>query len=159
MAVREAGDNHPFVNKVIQTIPEEAIQVGVWTEEELLKRFVKIKKICCQVSMVNEAGGSLLKYLVSYLHSLFVVEYASTVNANEEIDVEGLDTYKILASADQCLQDGDLAQAFRFMNQLKGESRCVASDWLKEALLLLEAQQAAQSLLGHASARGVGSLF
>ncbi|XP_064630690.1 MICOS complex subunit Mic60-like isoform X1 [Lineus longissimus] len=159
MAIREAGNGHPFVNQVIQAVPEEAIQRGVWTEDELQKRFTKVKKICRRVSMIDETGGSLLKYFVSYLQSLFIVEYAAVVNASEELKVEDLDTFKILASADQCLQDGDLITAVRFMNQLQGEPRRVASGWLKEALLLLETQQAAQCLLGHASARGLGSLF
>jgi mitofilin len=41
------------------------------------------------------------------------------------------------------------------MNLLKGGARAVSSDWIKEAIVLLETEQAAHLLLAHASASGM----
>ena len=44
------------------------------------------------------------------------------------------------------------------MSLLRGEPRLVASDWIKETRLLLEARQAADALLAHAAATGLQAL-
>lgn len=49
---------------------------------------------------------------------------------------------------------GNLAQTLRYMNLLKGASRKVATEWMNEARLLLETQQAVNGLLSHASGNG-----
>ena len=46
----------------------------------------------------------------------------------------------------------------RYLGLLQGEPRLVASDWLREARLLLEARQAADALLAHAAATGLQAL-
>lgn len=51
-----------------------------------------------------------------------------------------------------------MIQALKYMNLLKGASRYVASDWLKEARLLLETQQATNTLMAHAAASGLSFL-
>lgn len=50
---------------------------------------------------------------------------------------------------------GDLMMAMKYMNLLQGAPRKIASDWLKEARLLLETQQAANTLMAHAAASGL----
>lgn len=50
---------------------------------------------------------------------------------------------------------GDLIMALRYMNLLQGAPRKIASDWLKETRLLLETQQAANTLMAHAAASGL----
>lgn len=41
------------------------------------------------------------------------------------------------------------------MNLLKGASREIARQWMEEARILLETQQAANTLMAHASASGL----
>lgn len=41
------------------------------------------------------------------------------------------------------------------MNLLKGASRSVACEWMKETRILLETQQAAETLMAHAVAGGL----
>lgn len=53
------------------------------------------------------------------------------------------------------LDRGDLTQAVKYLNLLQGAPRKVANDWLKEARLLLETQQAANTLMAHAAASGL----
>lgn len=43
----------------------------------------------------------------------------------------------------------------RYMNLLKGAARSVAQDWIHETQILLETQQAADTLIAHAAASGL----
>lgn len=43
----------------------------------------------------------------------------------------------------------------RYMNLLKGAPRSIASDWMNEARILLETQQAIDTLLAYAGATGL----
>ena len=158
-AIREAGDDHPFVNTVIGSIPEEASLEGVSTPDELLKRFDRVRKICRRVAMVDETGGTLFKYLTSFIQSMFVGNRSRAFRDEEEIDLSELNTFIILDNASHAIDRSDLEQAVKFMNQLKGQSRRVAADWIKDARLLLETKQAAEALLSHSAASGLGSLF
>jgi len=47
----------------------------------------------------------------------------------------------------------DFLQALKYMNLLQGASRKIAGEWMKEARLMLETQQAANTLMAHAAAK------
>jgi mitofilin len=72
------------------------------------------------------------------------------------IDPEELDTYKVLSLATYALENGDTEQAVKYMNQLRGEPRRVAKDWIREARLFLEGKQVARFLTSFASAYNIG---
>lgn len=156
--VTDAGQNHPFVTTVLESIPEKAIERGVWTEDALKERFIKVKGVCKSVAMVQSPGESLFKYLLSYLQSFIIFESAY-LKGEEEIALQDLNTFSILANADYFLEKGEFEKAVRLMNQLHGQSRYVATDWLQEAKLFLETRQAAEALIAFAAARGLGKLF
>jgi mitofilin len=118
---------------------------GVYTEDTLRTSFKQVGHLCRQVSLVDEEHNSLFVYFLSYLKN--VLTFApSTTAPPEEVDVTNLNPYNIVAYANYCLQSGDLEQAARFVNQLKGESRKVAEEWLLEARLLIETKQTTQAL-------------
>jgi mitofilin len=50
---------------------------------------------------------------------------------------------------------GDFSMTLRYMNLLKGAARSVAQDWINETRILLETQQAANTLMAHAAASGL----
>ncbi|RXG57581.1 MICOS complex subunit Mic60 [Armadillidium vulgare] len=157
-----AGDKDPFVKTVISSIPDEALCRGVYTEEALRERFLKVDRICRRVALIGDNGGSLLRYLVSYVQSFFLLGAYDRIPASEirdeEIDIDKLDTHDILARVRYCIAKDDLLQAVKYLNLLRGEARIVASDWLKEAKLTLEARQAANALMAHAAATGARAL-
>ncbi|KAB7506881.1 MICOS complex subunit Mic60 [Armadillidium nasatum] len=157
-----AGDKDPFVKTVISSIPDEALCRGVYTEEALRERFLKVDRICRRVALIGDNGGSLLRYLVSYVQSFFLLGAYDRIPASEirdeEIDIDQLDTHDILARVRYCIAKDDLLQAVKYLNLLRGEPRIVASDWLKEAKLTLEARQAANALMAHAAATGARAL-
>ncbi|XP_045107863.1 MICOS complex subunit MIC60-like isoform X2 [Portunus trituberculatus] len=163
-AIRKAsgGDSNPYVEAVLASLGEDAVGRGVYPEEALRERFIKVERVCKRVAMIGDNGGSLLRYLLSYIQSFLVLdafEYlpGSEVR-NEEVAVDSLSIYDILARARYCLEKDDLCMSVRYMNLLRGEARNVASGWLKEARLTLETRQAAYALLAHAAATAVQAL-
>ncbi|XP_067656913.1 MICOS complex subunit MIC60-1-like [Haliotis asinina] len=157
--ISDASGQHPFVETVIRTIPEEALIRGVWTEESLKERFPKVKWMCKRVAMIDETGGTLFKYFLSYIQSFFIFDSVYAKSLDDEIDLDKFDTFAILAHAEYWLEKGDIEQAIRFLNQLQGAPKRVASDWIKEAKLMSETRQAAYALMAFASASGLGTLF
>ncbi|KAG0712639.1 MICOS complex subunit MIC60 [Chionoecetes opilio] len=156
------GESNPYVAVVLGSLSEEAETRGVFPEEALRERFIKVERVCKRVAMVGDNGGSLLRYLLSYLQSFLVLEAFEYLPGsevrNEEVAVDALSTYDILARAKYCLEKDDLCMSLRYMNLLRGEARHVASGWLKEARLTLETRQAAYALLAHAAATAVQAL-
>ena len=67
-----AGESNRFVGAVLDSLPEEVLERGVFTEDALRERFCKVERLCKRVSMIDEEGGSLFKYALSYLQSLLV---------------------------------------------------------------------------------------
>jgi MICOS complex subunit MIC60 len=158
-AIREACISNPMIVTILEAIPDAAISRGVWTETALAERFEKVNKICRRVALIDETGGSLFKFFVSYLQSFFVFRSSRVFSESEEINPSGLSTFALLDNARHSLEHNDLEQAVRYINQLRGEPRRVAADWLLEARLRLETKQASEVLLAYASAVGLGSLF
>ena len=50
---------------------------------------------------------------------------------------------------------GDFRMALRYMNLLKGAPRCVAREWMNETRILLETQQAIDTLVAYAGSMGL----
>lgn len=53
------------------------------------------------------------------------------------------------------LDRGDFEQTLKYMNLLKGAPRSVARQWMNETRILLETQQAANTLMAHAASSGL----
>ena len=151
-SIRRATSDNDVVGKVLDSLSDDVLHRGVYTEESLRRRFPKVKRVCQQVAMVGEDGGGVWSYLVSYLQSLFVME-TRIASPPTSIDPDELDTHKVLSLATYALENGDTEQAVRYMNQLRGEPRRAAKDWIREARLFLEAKQVARFLTSFASAR------
>ncbi|XP_015925650.1 MICOS complex subunit Mic60 isoform X2 [Parasteatoda tepidariorum] len=154
-----ADESNVYVNTVLAGIPSEAVTRGVFSPEVLKQRFLHVKKVCRKVAMIDENNDSLYRYLLSYLQSYLIIDEASIPKAELEgkvaVDPSEWDTYDILSRVSYSLRTDNLEQALRYANQLKGEPRIVAKDWMKELRLLLETQVAVKALLAHAAAVGV----
>lgn len=159
-AVKIAADeDSEFVNAVLAGIPVEAVERGVYNNEVLKERFHEVKKVCKRVALIDENNDSLYRYFLSYLQSLLVVDSVSIPKEELEgkvaVDPSKWDTFDILGRVCYSLKINDLELALRYANQLKGEPREVAKDWMNEVRLLLETQLAVKALLAHAAAVGV----
>lgn len=154
-----ADEDNEFINSLVASIPTTAVNRGVFTNEILKQRFEKVKNVCKKVALVDENNDSLYRYFLSYLQSFLIVDSASIpkeeLDGKVAIDTSEWDTFDILQRITYCLKRDDLEQALRYANQLKGEPKAVAKDWMNEVKLLLETQLAVKALLAHAAAVGV----
>ncbi|XP_055922362.1 MICOS complex subunit Mic60 [Eupeodes corollae] len=158
-AVTKVSECDELVSVVLGSLPKTAETRGVFPEDALRERFINVEKVARRVALVPKEGASLPIYILSYLQSLFILRPDEPVSKkemeNELSDFSKMDTYDILNKARYFVDGGNLMQALKYMNLLQGAPRKVASDWLKETRLLLETQQAANTLMAHAAASGV----
>ncbi|XP_078485457.1 MICOS complex subunit MIC60-like [Ciona intestinalis] len=145
VSVKKVYTEHPAIEILTSSVPHEAVERGVYTEEMLRSAFSRIGKICRRVSMIDENKDSLLVYFLSYLKSLLTISSAQ-LQPPTEIDETKLDVFSIISYANYCVQHGDLEQAARFVNQLTGEPRKVVDGWLSEVRLFLETRQTIEAL-------------
>ncbi|XP_011068733.1 PREDICTED: MICOS complex subunit Mic60 isoform X3 [Acromyrmex echinatior] len=156
---KAAPKEDSLVHAAIQTIPEEAAKRGVFSEDILRERFLKVESVARRLAMVPEEGAALPVYLLSCLQSFLIIKTANSIPKreleDEPIDVNSLNTYDILQRARYWLDRGNFKMTLRYMNLLKGAPRSVASDWMNETRILLETQQAIDTLLAYAGVIGL----
>ncbi|XP_018052632.1 PREDICTED: MICOS complex subunit Mic60 isoform X1 [Atta colombica] len=156
---KAAPKDDSLVRAAIQTIPEEAAKRGVFPEDTLRERFLKVESVARRLAMVPEGGATLPIYLLSYLQSFLIIKTANPIPKkeleDEPIDVDSLNTYDILQRARYWLDRGNFKMTLKYMNLLKGAPRSIASDWMNETRILLETQQAVDTLLAYAGAIGL----
>lgn len=166
--VRSLSREIEAVKKVLERNPTDAfsravvdsIAKAVYTEEAIRERFLRVEKMAKRTALIGDEGGSLFKYLLSYLQSALMLA-PSTVDVpskDEVTDVDALNTFDLVWLARASLDRGDLEQAVKYVTLLKGEPKNVAGDWLNDARVLLETRQACRALMVHASAVGVEAL-
>ncbi|XP_038417471.1 MICOS complex subunit MIC60 isoform X7 [Canis lupus familiaris] len=155
-AIRVNCADSEFAQALTAAIPPESLTRGVYSEETLRARFYAVQKLARRVAMIDETRNSLYQYFLSYLQSLLLFP-PQQLKPPAELSPEDINTFKLLSYASYCIEHGDLELAAKFVNQLKGESRRVAQDWLKEARMTLETKQIVEILTAYASAVGIGT--
>ncbi|XP_062065782.1 MICOS complex subunit MIC60 isoform X9 [Lepus europaeus] len=155
-ALRASCSDNEFAQTLTAAIPPESLTRGVYSEETLRARFYTVQKLARRVAMIDETRNSLYQYFLSYLQSLLLFA-PQQLKPPAELYPEDINTFKLLSYASYCIEHGDLELAAKFVNQLKGESRRVAQDWLKEARMTLETKQIVEILTAYASAIGIGT--
>lgn len=157
-----AANNNQLAIAVLDSIPAKALKEGVQSEESLIDRFRRIDRICKRVALVGDNGGGLAKYLVSYLQSLFIFDNVTVtedeVSGRQLVDPTSWRTFDILARVKYCLDRHNLEQALRYANQLRGQARVVARDWIRDARIHLETRQAISVLSVHSEAIAVDAV-
>lgn len=158
-AVARAAEGDELVGVVLKGLPETAKKRGVYPEDALRERFIKVEEVSRRLALVPAEGARLPMYFLSYLQAALIAKPDVPISKDEledkPFDFSKLDTYDILNRARYWLDRGDLVKTVQYMNLLQGASRKAALDWLNEARLLLETQQAASTLMAHAASSGV----
>ena len=119
--ISSAPDNE-FVRKLVKSLPSNALNNGIWSEPDLRDRFHRVKNVCSKVALIDERGGSLFKYFLSYVQSFFIMN--TTIDKSkldsveqlpklEEID---LTTFNILNYAEYYMENGHVDLAVSFIN-------------------------------------------
>ncbi|KAI1314395.1 Formation of crista junctions protein 1 [Mortierella claussenii] len=148
----EAGERRPFdrelarlkrlaesekdadvLKAVLAAVPESAAFQGVDSVPELMDRFEYVADKVRQASLVPENGGVLAHGMSVVLSKLMFKKYGL---------VPGNDVEAILARTEYYLQENDLEQAVRELNQLKGWGKRLAKDWIVAARRRVEVGQA-----------------
>ncbi|NXD75883.1 MIC60 protein, partial [Halcyon senegalensis] len=155
-AIKASCSDNAFTETLTAALPRESLTRGVYSEEALRARFYTVQKLAKRVAMIDETRNSLYQYFLSYLQSLLVF-HPQQLKPPAELSPDDLDTFKLLSYASYCIEHGDLELAAKFVNQLRGESRRVAHDWLTEARMTLETKQIVDILTAYASAVGLGT--
>lgn len=158
-AVARAAEGDELVGVVLKALPEASKNRGVYPEDALRERFIKVEQVSRRLALVPAEGARLPMYFLSFLQAALIVKPDVPISKdeleNKSFDFSKLDTYDILNRARYWLDRGDLVKTVQYMNLLQGASRKAAMDWLNEARLLLETQQAANTLMAHAASSGV----
>ncbi|XP_028902409.1 MICOS complex subunit MIC60 isoform X2 [Ornithorhynchus anatinus] len=155
-AIRTACGDSEFAQALTAALPPASLTRGVYSEEALRARFHAVQKLARRVAMIDETRNSLYQFFLSYLQSLLLVQ-PRQLPPPAQLGPEDLDPFKLLAYASYSVEHGDLELAAKLVNQLKGESRRVAQDWLNEARVTLETKQVVDLLTAYASAVGLGT--
>jgi len=143
------GDD--FVHGVLSNLSPLALDRGVYSLNNLKERFNKVEKVARRVAWVGEDGGSLLKYGLSYLQSVLMVDLSTRTPVEQEAETNfsAISQNDLLTMAKHSLERNNLARAVQYATMLKGEPSMVVADWLCEARLTMETRQAVEALVVH----------
>eukprot|EP00045_Choanoeca_perplexa_P014219 m.166044 g.166044 ORF g.166044 m.166044 type:complete len:673 (+) comp16610_c0_seq1:86-2104(+) len=147
--LQHLGETDPFIRTVVASLPSSALATGAASERQLLRSFATVKAAARRVAHVPDNGG-FWSYVTSY-----VISFASFEPRGM---VPGDDVESILARADYYIAQENLDLAAREVNQLKGQARQIAHDWLVEARQHLEVTQALKTIQAYLSNVAVGLL-
>ena len=158
-ALKEAAKDSKFVTTILTGIPEEALTgEGIHSAPALVERFKKVKRVCRHVALVPDEGGGIGTHIASAVASGLSFRLIPRHMIDANTSIEEMDTYGLLEQADAYLHHGNLEMAVRCMNQLCGEPRRMASDWISDARLYLETKQAVTVMRDHVAASSVSIL-
>lgn len=134
-ALKEVADDDEVVRAAIASINPHAYQVGVSTPSRLMDRFRRVSEEVRKAALLPDSAG-VAGHAASWV--------LSKVLFRKQGLAQGDDVESILTRTETFLEEGNVDSAAREMNQLRGWARRLAQDWLKEARLLLEVQQAVE---------------
>ncbi|XP_015038786.2 MICOS complex subunit Mic60 isoform X1 [Drosophila pseudoobscura] len=158
-AIAKVSQGDDLVAAVLDSMPKEARERGVYPEDALRERFLSVERVARRLALVPEEGASLPIYVLSYVQSIFIMRADNPISTDElndkPFDYSKLDTYDILNRARYYVDRSNFLLALKYLNLLQGAPRKVAGEWMKEVRLMLEMQQAANTLMSHAAASGV----
>ncbi|XP_065178768.1 uncharacterized protein LOC135809361 [Sycon ciliatum] len=150
--VRTQVGGDSFISAALDSIPAPALDTTLQSEPILRQRYETLRRNCQRVAMVPEdAENGFWTYSMSYVRSWFVFPRRNL--SLDTVDLSSMDTIDLLALCDREMREGSFEVAVRVLNQLRGQPRVLAQDWLDKARLLLETRQAlaliqSQLLLG-----------
>lgn len=135
------GKGHKLVKAALVSVDPKIVEKGVKPLEQLQFSFHPLRESIRSVALVPEDGG-LLAIALSKVLSYFTFRKHGLV--------DGHDVESILSRAEYYLcVEQDVLNAAKELNQLKGWSKKIASDWLKDARDYLEVHQAVSVIHTH----------
>lgn len=157
--IKEASFGDEFVTCLLNALPNESIYNGVYTEQDLKTRFLKLYKTGRRVAKVDDNGGGLMRYFLSYLQNAVTLDLMRKFSPEDKLDPLALDTYEIFARAKYFVDGDDLGSAVRVMQLLQGEAGRLARDWIADVRAHLETRFIAELLVAHAAVSSIRAIY
>lgn len=92
-----------LVHAVLAGIPKEATERGIFPEDALRERFIKVEKLAKSLALVPENGGRLPLYILSWFQSKLLFDATCPIPQaelnDEKVDFSKLSTSEILQRA------------------------------------------------------------
>lgn len=154
-----AGEDSPFVQAVLHTIPNKAAERGIYSMSSLEQRFNNVYKQCRKSPAYPENGNIMSNSVAWVKHQLASTPKPKEIASCEFDNPEGMNQSELLEQAKYFMDKKCVHEAVRCMVQLTGELRLKAQDWIEEARLVLETRQAAEVLMAYANSKGMGTIF
>ncbi|EZF29753.1 hypothetical protein H109_07262 [Trichophyton interdigitale MR816] len=133
LAVKSLAGQDPIVNAAISSINPTAYQRGIPSTAQIIDRFRRVANEVRKASLLPEDAG-VASHATSYL--------MSKVMFKKEASSSGDDVESILTRTEKLLEQGNLDDAAREMNALRGWSKLLSKDWLADVRRVLEVRQA-----------------
>lgn len=157
--IKENFPDESLIKIALENLPENAIKNGVYSEEDLIRRYTKVEKMCNGVALIANDYTSLFGYIKSFAYSYVRPFYQldfnlslnpiqvkqvpqEELNGTLQVNPKDWDTYDIMQRVKLCIENRNLEMALRYANQLSGEPRKVARDWIRDTREHLEVKQA-----------------
>jgi len=132
-ALKLVANNDSVVDAAVASINPSAYQKGIPSSAQLIDRFRRVANEVRKASLLPENAG-----VASHAASFML----SKVMFKKQGVPEGNDVESILTRTETLLEEGDLDNAAREMNDLKGWAGVLSKDWLNDARKVLEVKQA-----------------
>ncbi|TVY81585.1 MICOS complex subunit mic60, partial [Lachnellula suecica] len=132
-ALKEIASEDQVVNAAIASINPTAYQRGIPSSSQLIDRFRRVATEVRKASLLPEDAG-VASHASSYVLSKLLFKKKGLATGD---DVES-----VLTRTETFLEEGDLDNAAREMNGLKGWAKTLSRDWMGEVRKVLEVQQA-----------------
>lgn len=85
---------------ILDALPETAKARGVYPENAIRERFLKVERLARQLALVPDKDATIALYILSYLQSMFIIQPKELISQaelnNEPIDYAKLNTFEIL---------------------------------------------------------------
>ena len=145
-ALKEIASGDPVIIAAISSINPTAYQRGIPTTAQLIDRFRRVAAEVRKAALLPEDAG-VASHAASYL--------LSNVLFQKKGMTVGDDVESILTRTETLLEEGNLDDAAREMNGLKGWAKTLSTDWLSECRRVLEVRQALDVMATEARLEGL----
>lgn len=132
-ALKLVADSDPIVDAAVASINPAAYQKGIPSSAQLIDRFRRVASEVRKASLLPEDAG-----VASHAASAVL----SRVMFKKQGVPQGNDVESVLTRTETLLEEGDLDNAAREMNGLKGWAGVLSKDWMNDARKVLEVKQA-----------------
>lgn len=89
-----------LVSVILDHLPEKAKTRGVYPENAIRERFLKVEQLARRLALVPEKDATIMTYILSYIQSVLVIQPSELISQaelnNEPVDFSKLSTFEIL---------------------------------------------------------------